>query len=455
MKEYKLSYEVGMNDFNNEKCDKYDCLIAVFAGVSAGFVDILFVGAPGISKAGKMTDQVMDKLVIKFAKMAGWKPRLEKTGSVASAIGFLERTFRVNYDQAKSIQVDSRFQLDTRNHHLKSLAHSPDIIGLFFSILNQFSGTSTFVSNGKIISIKNEGTNFELQGSTLVSKICCGFCNWIGHIMSDIAGSAGSRGGEKAGRGMGVPIPFMELFQLCNLGKLKGKSNETMTLARVMEQVFVEGYDSRFGIALAIPVLIEEFMIKVLWVIKKRFYEKREWKDVIPSTSHGDLRIMLLVGNGMLCIMDGGDALIRSKGGNALAFMLHINIVAWYRLIMLALREIKLRYGAKIAEAIYCDWKDWLSEGAIEYYQYIESINVRLDDAFQQFLAEQEQEYQQFLYQIKKLSFLNAGVDETVMISGELATNKGISAEEILNPDTSLESYFMELDNKSIEEYLK
>ena len=34
---------------------------------------------------------------------------------------------------------------------MKSLAHSPDIIGLFFSILNQFTSTSTFLNDGQLI----------------------------------------------------------------------------------------------------------------------------------------------------------------------------------------------------------------------------------------------------------------------------------------------------------------
>ena len=84
---------------------------------------------------------------------------------------------------------------------MKSLGHSPDIIGLFFSILNQFTSTSTFLSNGQLITI--ETNTYELQGHNFISKLFCGVTNWFGHIMSDIAGSSGA-----AGRGSGVVIPF-------------------------------------------------------------------------------------------------------------------------------------------------------------------------------------------------------------------------------------------------------
>ena len=31
-------------------------------------------------------------------------------------------------------------------------------------------------------------TDFELKGKNIVSKLFCGIANWIGHILSDIAG---------------------------------------------------------------------------------------------------------------------------------------------------------------------------------------------------------------------------------------------------------------------------
>ena len=100
------------------------------------------------------------------------------------------------------------FTMAAKNHHIKSLAHCPDPIGLFFSIIDQFAGTATFISNGQIISVRTETQ--ELQGGNFIAKLFCGFANWIGHIMSDAAGSSGGRG--NSGRGSGVPIPFFEVI---------------------------------------------------------------------------------------------------------------------------------------------------------------------------------------------------------------------------------------------------
>ena len=115
-----------------EKCDKYDYLIAVACGVIAGMVDIFFVGSPTDSKLQGWTDAQVDKTVMAFAKTCGWSPKEGKEKSVASAIGFLEKKFPVNYDQRHSGDVGGLFSMSAKNHHMKSLAHSPDVIGLFF-----------------------------------------------------------------------------------------------------------------------------------------------------------------------------------------------------------------------------------------------------------------------------------------------------------------------------------
>ena len=229
--------------------------------------------------------------------------------------------------------------MSTKNHHIKSLSHSPDIIGLFFSVLNQFTSTSSFVSGGKLVTIKTE--SFELQGNNLVSKVFCGIVNWFGHIMSDVAGSSGSRG--NIGRGSGVAIPFFELFQFCNFGKFN-IGQDKQDLATLAVRAFQEGYDARFGIAMSLPVLLCELLVRFIWMIKQRFYFKKPLKECIPTQSHTDLRIMLLFGHGTLCLMDGADALVRS-GGNWLMFFTRMNIIAWGRFTVLVLKEICLRAG--------------------------------------------------------------------------------------------------------------
>lgn len=59
-------------------------------------------------------------------------------------------------------------------YYLKSLAHSPDICGLFFSVLNQFTSTAAFVSDGKIKIIKTDlydVKSVELYGHDVKTKL--------------------------------------------------------------------------------------------------------------------------------------------------------------------------------------------------------------------------------------------------------------------------------------------
>lgn len=362
--------------FYHDKCDKYDYLLAVGCGVIAGIVDIFLVGAPNDSKLLSWTDAQVDKTVMIFAKTCGWSPKEGKENSVASAIGFLEKKFPVNYDQRHSGDVGGLFGMSAKNHHMKSLAHSPDIIGLFFSILNQFTSTSSFLSAGQLITVKTD--TYELQGHDFVSKLFCGITNWFGHIMSDVAGSSGA-----SGRGSGVVIPFYELFQVCNFGSFQvGKDKNT--LATVATKVFQEGYDARFGLTMAIPVVVCDLSIKLIWSIKHYFYHKKPLGECIPTKKHDELRIMLIIGDGVLCIMDGADAAIRS-GGNWVNFFLRLNIVAWYRLVSLVFREVCIRLGISFPLQKQLDAYIRINEALKTYLSQLEEID------FERFKEETEQ----------------------------------------------------------------
>lgn len=349
------------------KCDKYDYLIAVTCGAIAGLVDIFLVGAPGDSVLGSWSDAQTDRAVMAFAKKIGWKGGEEGRG-IAGAIGFLEKTFPVNYDQRNTADVGGVFRMGTKNHHLKSLAHSPSPIGLFFSILDQFQSKASFVADGQLVRVDTE--SFELRGSTFHAKLFCGFCNWVGHIMSDIAGSSGGRGAGM-GRGSGIAIPFYELFQFADVGEIQiGKDRQSF--AMLMTRVFQEGYDARFGAAMALPVILNELFIRAAWVLKQHFYHGRSWSECVPSNKRADLRCMLIVGTFTLCIFDGTDAFIRS-GGNPVLFIMRLNLIAWFKLVLMIFKEILIRL-----DFTYEDLKlqfQCINESLNEYLERLKGID--------------------------------------------------------------------------------
>lgn len=318
----------------HDKCDKYDYLIAAGCGVISGLVDAFLVGSPGQSVLGSWTDAQVDKCVMNFAKMNGWSDN----GKSASAIGFLENKFRVNYDQRHGGDVGGLFDMSTKNHHMKSLAHSPSPIGLFFSVLNQFTGTATFVANGQLVTISAE---YELFGGNFIAKLFCGIANWFGHLMSDVAGSSGA-----AGRGSGIVMPFYELFNFCKFGNFN-PGGARMDLAQLATRAFEQGYDMRFGLTMAIPVVLCDLSIRLIWGLRHYFGYHKPLNECIPNDQHDDLRVMLLVGNGALCLVDGIDAVARS-GGNPLAIFMRLNLVAWFRFVMLAVKELCIRLGLSL-----------------------------------------------------------------------------------------------------------
>ncbi len=360
-----------------DTCDKYDYLVAVGCGAIGGLIDIFLVGSPTDSVLQKKVDIWVDDQVMRFAKSNGWNPNEGEENSVANAIDFLEKKFKVNYDQRHTADVNGLFDMSTKNHHMKSLSHCPDIIGLFFSILNQFTSTSSFLADGKIITVETE--TFELKGGNFIAKIFCGIANWFGHLMSDIAGSSESRG--NAGRGSGIVMPFYELFGVCKFGHFSvGKDKQD--LAIIATRAFQEGYDFRFGITLAIPVVITDLSIRLIWSIRNHFQYGRSLMDCIPSQKHDDLRVMLLLGNGTLCVMDGIDAGIRGAStGNFLVFFTRLNFVAWFRFVMLVIKEVSLRVGIDGTIEAFKRVNEYLHAYLLE----LEKIDIK---AFEQETAE-------------------------------------------------------------------
>ena len=352
----------------NDQCDKYDYLIAAATGAIAGIVDVMFVGSPTDSKLMQWTDKQVDNCVKLFVKANGWKPATGKENSVASAIGHLEKKFSVNYDQRHSGDIDGLFKMSTKNHHMKSLAHSPDIIGLFFSILNQFTGTSSFLSNGTLITISAD--THELQGGNFIAKVFSGVANWFGHLMSDVAGSSGA-----SGRGSGIVMPFYELFGLCNFGKFNASSNAQKPilndLATIATKVFETGYDARFALTMAVPVVISELLTRLIWAVRHYFQYKKPLKECIPTKKHDDLRVMLIVSNGVLCLFDGVDAAVRS-GGNWVLFFTRLNLVAWVRFLVLVFKEVMIRCGIESQ----LDALKRCNIALTEYMQQLEQIDI-------------------------------------------------------------------------------
>ena len=208
-----------------------------------------------------------------------------------------------------------------------------------------------------------------MQGDNFVAKIFCGIANWFGHVMSDIAGSSGS-----SGRGTGVVMPFYELFDFCKFGKFNVKKDK-QDLATIATRAFQEGYDFRFGLATAIPVIITDLSIRLVWALRRHFQYGKTLNECIPIQKHADLRIMLLFGNGTLCVMDGIDAGIRSSG-NFLAFFMRLNLIGWFRFVTLVFKEICVRLGIAAPLQTQLEAYKRINEALLTYLNELEKIDI-------------------------------------------------------------------------------
>lgn len=247
------------------ECDKYDYILAAGSGALCGLIDIFLVGKPGESPLGEITDEWFADRTIDFSEFCGYSG---DNSSLSSAISYLEKKFKIPYDQSVGGGIfRDLINLTPSNHHFKSLGHNPTLLGLFFSILNQFTNTSDFVSNGELISLNNSDGKFELHGDNIPSKIFCGIANWIGHLISDVSGSSSSRG-----RGMGIPSPIWAWSN--GVIALKRKLNIPVSefdksVSEIALKMFEKGYDVRFQTTQAIPVFINEMVVRLFYSIRR------------------------------------------------------------------------------------------------------------------------------------------------------------------------------------------
>ena len=319
-------------------CDKLDYALAASSGALFGILDVFLVGKPGQSINGNITDEWFENRVKDFARLCGWDSK--KDDSLSAAVKHLEHRFKIPYDQhgAGDIAKDI-YDLSPRNHHFKSLGHNPSLLGLFFSILDQFTYSSHFVSDGELIAITVADSKFELRGNNILSKLFCGFVNWLGHLLSDLSGSSGSKG-----RGMGIPSPLWTWIN--DIDAIRGSLNVSATefeksMNEVAVEIFNKGFDFRFQTAQMIPVIINELIVRVIYSVRRliKYFSEMEREDRSLSSaweacepfSNVTVKRMLTVAHGTFCIIDVGDAVIRgfAAGGgyfNVVEFLLRLNI---------------------------------------------------------------------------------------------------------------------------------
>lgn len=142
--------------------------------------------------------------------------------------------------------------------------------------------------------------------------------------------------------------------------------------------------------------------------------------------------MMLLIGNGSLCVVDVVDAGIRS-GGNALVFFMHLNLIAWYKLVKRAIAELLIQFD--------------LSYGDLAIY--IERINLELESQLQALRQIDYVAYEKELAQINTISGLlddkQTCTDKTYQKLNEMGVNMQFHSSEEFDEKMMDDEFVLEL----------
>ena len=250
------------NQFDlQHKLDMLDYGIAGIAGTLAALVDIFLVkmpssrgilGSPG-TKGGSLSDFFRNHLKNQFSP---------------DEIRKLERDNWVPYDASTSRNLGEEVAgLGPLSHRFHSLGHDP-ILGFLFGVKDIMCGSMTTIDSfGKVVSQSIPGSS---PGLTLFEALI----RQLGHLKSDIGTSAG------------LPAPFMPLLGLLQFGSIGDRDR---TIGRLARSMYAKGYDFGHFIAMSIPVLMIEVLVRTFYFLK-RIHEGHGLVESLPFNLPGQPR---------------------------------------------------------------------------------------------------------------------------------------------------------------------
>lgn len=325
-----------------------------------------------IEKARKNGESIDD------AKIREIKDKLSNT-EMSKAISKLEQTFGIPSDNVYNVPGNG---ISSKSHHLDDLAHHPTVIGWAASLITQFTENTYFQNkDGKNIKYVaqrirvldnvnayiqygdtriidkvtktgkiKQALEVTLIGDDLKSKLVCGTLNWLGHLLSDMAGSSSSA--KKGNAGMGLPGPILSTLKELAMLPIINKTPLPQLLNNLFtkDNAIFDKYrlDLRSELAIgkelgrqSIPVFLNTVIVRSIYSIRRFVAEAKavysirdiQWKNILPFKNRTIIR-MLTIAMGTFEAIDLGDAAIRGamKSGGILPafltnFVLRVNFV--------------------------------------------------------------------------------------------------------------------------------
>ena len=434
--------------------DKTDYALAIASGVLAGFADSFFVGEFSLEHANQWGNEQANKLVLKVANSQGYRGN-----DTAKAVEYLEKMFPIAADKAADA-FGSGLQ-----HHLRDFSHHPTPVGLFFSILTQFTehvyGTDVA---GNFISVQLDEGGLTLIGRNFPEKITFGVINWIFHMVSDIAGSSGSI--MKGSLGTGLPGPLVSLVKelsalpIFKKQNSKGYKEISVYISKLFNGTLFGKRDSdskliplkfdlrtEMGVAMqisrqAIPVIINECFVRAFYLLRSLICElsrddiqsitdlsKINWQRIIPFGNRTVDR-MVTIASMTFSVADTADAAIRAaveSGGNWILFsgrfVARFNYVGSGRAALAIVREI----SNEKKEAQLIHEKMLLSEEkAALFLAQLQEYKEQLDIKLSNYLAEDIENFMSGFDDIERGLSSN---DSELIIHGNVTIQKVLGRE--------------------------
>lgn len=367
-------------------CDKTDYMLAAAAGALCGIMDIFMVGKPGESPAGNITDKWFSGRVKDFAA------RLDKAGeydtnTISGSLKCLSDKFGLKYVQSMS-------GLD-----FKALSEDPTLSGLFFAILDQFNRQTDFAEETGLVLASEEGGRTRIEGGSVTGKLFGAFVNWLENAISESSGRAviGKRA-SKLLEWKGIPAPIKNW--------IKELTDETKKLEipdidldylinSIALKVYEEGYDERFLTAQAIPVTVNEMIVRLIYSVRRavRFVgtsgEKKPsfeqiWESSMPF-SNISVKRMVTVAHGTFCLVDGANAFVKSymKGEKKFdipELVMRLNVIGIGIFSFTLYGEIKrgIKRRAALSDLLFLGGEKAL---ILDYIEGLKTLSYMYDDS--------------------------------------------------------------------------
>ena len=207
-------------------------------------------------------------------------------------------------------------------------------------------------------------------------------------------------------------------------------------------KLFEKGYDSRFQTTQAIPVFINEMVVRLFYSIRRliKYYistpkENRNgkllWKTCEPF-SNATVKRMLTVAHGTFCLIDIGDASIRaiSTGGgtfNAVEFFMRLNIIGIGRFTISIYGEIKRGVQSKTAT----NDVSLIKREKIIVDDYISGLTM-LSEAYD------DKELLSFVADLKESGLYKESFEKSVL----LAKKRNVPEDETIKSKAEIDAYF-------------